>query len=116
MRQDLRLAFGSLGELAFKGFGDAGVKRASRLAQQRAIGSVLHQCMLEQVARLRRHALPEQQACLNETVERRSQLRLGLPRHRCQQCVGKLAADHRPDLRHLPCGAEPIETGHQRCV
>jgi hypothetical protein len=36
MRQDLRPALGSLGELAFDGFGDPGVKRASRLAQQRA--------------------------------------------------------------------------------
>ena len=64
MRQELRLALGDLGELAFEGFGDTGVKRASRLAQQRAIGRVLHQRMLEQIARMRRHALPEQQASL----------------------------------------------------
>ena len=64
MRQQLRLALGDLGELAFKGFGDTGVKRASWLAQQRAIGRVLHQGMLEQVGRMRRHALPEQQAGL----------------------------------------------------
>ena len=31
-RQKLRLALGNVGELAFKGFGDTGVKRASRLA------------------------------------------------------------------------------------
>jgi AmmeMemoRadiSam system protein B len=35
------------------------VKRVSRLAQQRAIGRVLHQGMLEQVGRIRRHALLE---------------------------------------------------------
>jgi hypothetical protein len=38
MRQDLRPALGSFSELAFKGFSDPGVKRASQLAQQRAIG------------------------------------------------------------------------------
>ena len=41
MRQQLRLALGRLRELAFKGFGDAGVKRAPRLPQQSAIGRVL---------------------------------------------------------------------------
>jgi len=72
MRQDLRSAFGSIGESAFKDFGDTGVKRAPWLAQPRAIGRVLHQGMLEQVACLRRHALSEQQSSLNETVERPS--------------------------------------------
>jgi hypothetical protein len=57
--QDLGLALGSLGELAFEGFGDTGVKRASRLAQQRAIGRVLHQGMFEQIGRVRRDTLPE---------------------------------------------------------
>ena len=56
--------------------GDPSVKRASRLPQQRAIGGVLHQRVLEEVARQRRRALPEQQACLNETVQRRRQLPL----------------------------------------
>ena len=63
-RQQFGLALGDLRELAFKSFGDAGVERASRLAQQRAIGRVLHQRMLEQIGRVRRHALPEQQTSL----------------------------------------------------
>ena len=100
-RQQLGLALGNLGELAFKGFGDTGVKRASRLAQQRAVGRVLHQRMLEQVGRMRRHALPEQQTSCNETVERRFQLRLRLAHHRSQQGMRELAPDRRPDLRHL---------------
>ena len=60
-RQNLRLVLGDFGELAFKGFGDASVQRASRLAQERAIGGILHQGVLEQIGRVRRHALPEQQ-------------------------------------------------------
>ena len=69
-----RLVLGNVGELAFESFGDAGVKRASRLAQQRAIGRVLHQRVLEQIRRVWRHTLPEQQTCLNEPVERRSRV------------------------------------------
>jgi hypothetical protein len=53
-RQQLRLALGDFGELVFKGVRDAGVKRVARLAQQRAIGRVLHQGMLEQIAGLDR--------------------------------------------------------------
>src|SRR5258706_13923980 len=41
-RQQLRLTLGDLRKVAFKGLGDAGMKRTSRLAQQRAIGRVLH--------------------------------------------------------------------------
>ena len=46
-RQQLRLVLRNLGELAFQRFGDAGVKSAPWLPQQRAIGRVLHQGMFE---------------------------------------------------------------------
>ena len=115
-RQQLRLVLGDFRELAFEGFGDAGVKRASRLAQQRAIGRVLHQGMLEQIGRVRRHALPEQQTSRNETVERRLQLRLRLAHHRSQQSMRELSPDRRADLRDLFGRAEPIEPRHQRGV
>jgi hypothetical protein len=41
-RQQLGLVLGDFGELALHGFGKMGVKQASWLAQQRAIGRVLH--------------------------------------------------------------------------
>jgi len=47
MRQQFRFALGDLHELALEGLGDKGMKRAPRLPQQRAVGSVLHQGMLE---------------------------------------------------------------------
>src|SRR4029077_14477988 len=56
-RQQLGLLLGDLRELTFEGFGDSSMKCASRLAQQQAISRVLYQCMLEQVSRVRRHAL-----------------------------------------------------------
>src|ERR1700739_2083758 len=62
MRQQFGLVFGKLVELAFDGFSDAGVKRAARLAQQRAVGGVLHQRMFEHISRMRWEALPEQPA------------------------------------------------------
>src|SRR5260370_20196378 len=56
-RQQLRLGLGDLRETRFKRFGDPGVKRASWLAQQRAIGRILHQSVFEQVIRVWRDAL-----------------------------------------------------------
>src|SRR6185436_598790 len=59
--QQLRLDFGNLAELFFKRVGDASMKIAARLPQQCAISCVLHECVLEQVSRVRRHTLAEQQ-------------------------------------------------------
>ena len=59
-RQQLGLTLGDVRKLALEGFGDARVKGASRLPQQRPIGRIPHQGMLEQVGGVRRHALPEQ--------------------------------------------------------
>jgi hypothetical protein len=42
-----RLCLNRLSKARLDGVGYAGVKRATRLAQQRAIGRVLHQRMLE---------------------------------------------------------------------
>src|SRR5215831_9428197 len=114
-RQQLGLILGDLCELTFQGFGDSGMKRTSRLAQQRAVSNVPYQCMLEKVGRVRRAILPEQQTSPNETVKRRSQLRLRLAHDRSQQRMGELASDRRPDLRQLlGRAAEPIEPRHER--
>src|SRR5262245_61043327 len=88
-RNQLGLALGDLRELTFEGFGDSGMKRMSRLAQQRAVGRIPYQYMLERVARVRRATLPEQQTSPNETVKRRLQLRLRLAHDRSQQRMGE---------------------------
>jgi hypothetical protein len=72
--------------------------------------------MLEQICRVWRHALPEQQTGGHETVERRCQLRFRLTHHRSQQRMRKLSPDRCADLRHLLGGAEPVEPRHQRRV
>src|SRR6266567_5947274 len=98
-RQELGLVLGDLRELTFEGFGDSGMKRTSRLAQQRAVSRIPYQCMFERICRIRRATLPEQQTSPNETVKRRLQLRLRLAHDRSQQRMGELASDRRPDLR-----------------
>src|SRR5262249_26921681 len=114
-RNQLGLALGDLRELTFEGFGDSGMKRMSRLAQQRAVGRIPYQYMLERVARVRRATLPEQQTSANEAVKRRLQLHLRLAHDRSQQGMGELASDRRPDLRQLLAGAKPGGPRHQRC-
>jgi hypothetical protein len=46
-RQQFGLVLGSLGEVVLKGFGDSGVKRTSRFAQQRAVGGALNKSCLK---------------------------------------------------------------------
>src|SRR5436309_2472857 len=77
-RQQFWLEFGNIGELPFKCRRDASVKRASRLAEQGAVGSVLYKCVLEQVRRARLDTLPEQQTSCDETANhRRSGIKIG---------------------------------------
>src|SRR5262245_11947997 len=88
-RQQLGLVLGDLREPTFKGFGDSGMKRTSRLAQQRAVSRIPYQCMLEKVGRVRRATLPEHQTSLNESAKRRLQLRVRLAHDRssCRERV-----------------------------
>jgi hypothetical protein len=58
--EQLWLAFSNVGELVFKGLNDAAMQRASWLAQQSPICSILDKGMLKQIGRMRRHALPKQ--------------------------------------------------------
>jgi len=68
-RQQIRLGLGDVSKLPFERVGDTSVECAPRLAQQGAIGRVLHESMLEEIDRMRRHALAEQQTSLDKTVE-----------------------------------------------
>ena len=116
MGQQLRLTFSDFRKLILKGFCNAGVKRASRLAKQCAVGCVLYERVLEQVARVRRHTLLEQQACLLKTLKRRSELcRIPLP-DGLYYGIRKFAAKGCADLGHFSCWTQPIKSCHQRGV
>ena len=99
--EQFRLVFGNDGELGFEGFGDTGVKCASRIAQEGAVGRVLHQRVLEQIFRMRRLALPEQQTGLQKTINFRFEFPFWLVRYRSQQSIRELLSNHRSDLRHF---------------
>ena len=84
MREQLRLALGNLRKLVFERFSNAGVQRVARLAQQRAIGRVPYQCVLEQISRVWWRTLPEQQPGRHKTVEGGLEFRFRLVGHRGQ--------------------------------
>src|SRR5262249_56875111 len=93
------------------------MKPASRFAQQRAIGRILHQGMFEQICRMGRDALPEQQASLNETVESRVEFPLRLAHHRSQQFMRELSPYGSSDLAYLlGRRADPVEPRHERSM
>ena len=72
--------------------------------------------MLEQVSRMRSEALSEQQAGVDQPIERRSKLCLRLACRRLQQRMGEFPTDDRADLRHPLGRAQSVETRHQRSV
>ena len=111
------LPLGKVGEVAFQHLGDARVQLLAAGAQQRAVGGVLHQRVLEQVRRLRRHAATEQQPGIGQQPEPGAQLRLRPLRHRLDQFVAEFSTEHRTDLRDFPRrAADPVEPGSQRRV
>ena len=92
------------------------MQRPRRRAEQRAIGRVLDQRVLEQIGGQRRISAAGQQPRLNETVKRRRQRRLVEASHPRQERMGKLAPDRRSDLRHVLGRSQPVEPRHQRSM
>ena len=103
--------------MLFQRRGDSGVQVLSPSAEQGAIGSVLHQRVLEEVRGVRRRAAAKQQPRSGEPVESGLQLDDGSLRYRLNQLVAKLSANHGPDLPNLLGDRpEPIDPRRQRGV
>ncbi len=66
---ELGQAFGHRGEPLDQNFGDAAVQRAPPGPEQRRIGGVLYQRVLERVGRVRRHSAPRGEAGDRQAVE-----------------------------------------------
>ena len=96
--------------------GDAGMELLASGFEERLVGNVLHHGVLEGVNGIRRDAVAEDQLRSDQLVETRAQLILGPVGDRGEQRMGKLAADHRPELRHLLHRGEAVEPRHQRIV
>ena len=115
MGEQFGLALDEIGEMLFQRRRDARVQFLPSPAQQGRVGSVLHQRVLEQVGGMRSDAAAKQQSRIAELIQRGLQLLLRTLRHRLDQFIGKLAAEHRADLRNLLGGRpEPVEASHQR--
>src|ERR1700748_1700239 len=99
-RQKFGLVLCYLCKLGLKRICDASVKRASRLAQERAVSRVLHHGVFEQIRRMRRNALSEQQTRGDETMQRRIEFHFRLSNYRNKQRKRELASAGRPTLRH----------------
>ena len=81
--------------------------------EQRAIGRIQHQRVLEREGGMRRHAGAEHEARLRQPVQQLAQLGLRPPRNGSEQLVGELPADRGADLGDLPGRAEPVQARHQ---
>jgi hypothetical protein len=107
--EKLGLGVHQLGGMGSERFGNLRVQLLASAAQQAAMRSVLHQCVLEAVDRIGRRAALEDQFGSDEASESRFQLVLGKAGDRMQQRVGKLASNCRPYLRHQPHRRQPVE-------
>ena len=117
LRQQRGLRQHDLRKAVFEGRGNAGVQPLAPAAQQGAVGRILHQRVLEDVAGFRRRAADEQQAGVGQPIERLAKLRLRQIGDGRQQSVAELAADRRAGLRDVLGGrSQPVQPRHQRGV
>ena len=70
LREPLGLAVHQLAIMGYERFGDPGMQLPSGAAQQRAVGRILDQGVLEQVRGLRWRSALKDQAGINEALER----------------------------------------------
>ena len=114
--EQLGLGLDDLGELLSR---ISAIRACDLLApalEQRLVGGVLDQGVLEAVGRLGRRAAAEDQLGCDQLVEGRAELGFGQGRDRGKQFVAELATDHGADLRDLLDRGEAVEPGHQRVV
>ena len=83
-------------------------------AQKGIVCGVLHECVLEDVAGVRRRPATKDKTSLGELVECADQLCVCAVRDRGKQFIGKLATDHGTNLRNLLHRSQPVEAGHER--
>ena len=116
MRQQFWLALHRVRETILEGGGNPGVQNEPAGLEQRLVGRVLDQGVLEAVGGLGRRAAAEDQLGRDQLVEGGAQLGFRPVGDRGEQLVAELAADHGADLRHLLDRREAVEAGHQRVV
>ena len=115
MRKKFGPSLDEIDEVPLQHRRDPGVQFLPSGAQQRAVGGVLHQRMLEEVRGMRSDAAAKQQSSIVELTQGELQLSLVALRHELDLFVGKLAAEHCTDLCNLlGRWPEPVQASHQR--
>jgi hypothetical protein len=114
MGQDLRLGGPDVREALLDHAGDLAVQRLPAALQQRVIGGVLHQRVLEGVDSIRRRASTEGQSRCAQLHQGVVELSLRHRRDRRDQLIAEFAANRRPDLSDLLHRHEAIQPRHQR--
>ena len=114
MRKKLGFGVGALRKLFFEHSRDPRVQRLSAALEQRIVGCVLYQCVLERVARFGRGALAESKPRFGQLVKGDVEVGLTLGCDRCDQFIAEFTSDGRADLRDLLDRREPIQPRHQQ--
>ena len=116
VRLQFRFGRDSRGKLALQHLGDLSVIVLAGPFEQRLIGRVLHQCVLEQVPRAGRSTpLVEQ---LGVDQQRQAFLQLGLfdRNDRLHHLIGELPPEHGAELGDLADARQPVQPRHQRVL
>ena len=102
-----------IGEIRLQHCRDASVKFLATAAQERAVGSVLHERVLEQIGGVGRNAAAEQEAGVRQLAKR--DVEVGSAVDAIDQLIAERAAEDGAHLRHFLCRcAEPVEPRDQR--
>ena len=84
--------------------------------EQRLVGRVPDQCVLEQVGRLRSDAAHIEQFRVGQIAQRTLQILFGDRMDRMEQSTGQLAANHRANLDDSFGRSQAVQPCHQRVV
>src|ERR1700736_3399184 len=100
-RKYLRMRLLDHRELLSDGTCDDEMQLLAPTLEERFVGRIADQRVLELVSRIGRDAADVKQFRVSKTAKRRLQLRFSDRMDRTEQFVGKFAADHRADLDHF---------------
>src|SRR5262245_923825 len=102
--------------MPFQRLCDPCVQLLTLVTQQRTVGDVLNQGVLEQIRGPRRRPTTEKQAGVRQLSKRHAQLRVPAAGDSSQQFIGKLATKRGAHLGHLLDSMQTIEPGQQQSL
>ena len=113
LRQELRSLRRHVGEALREDLGHPPVQLTSPRPQQRLVGRLLHERVLEEIRRIGREPARVEQLRARELFERILEALVRERRDGAQERVAELAPQDGRHLRHLLRRPEPVEARHQ---